>query len=415
MNRLHCSLAMLMLCSPALSVRADEPEQKPVEAAKPAEVKEVKIPGVLESAEMHEIILKPESWSSFKVEQAATHGQTIAKGSPLLKFESKDIDRKVEETQRSLRMAELSLELAKKEFETAQRLLPIDRKTAERSRDIAQQDLEYFENVSFPQSIKSTERSLNSAKYRLEYAQEELKQLEEMYLADDLTEKTEEIILTRARRDVEDAHYFYETAQIRTQRALEVELPRQREQLHTTTAKTLLETEKTLQTIDISAARKEHEFQQQQIAFDKSREEFAKLEQDRALMNIAAPAAGVVYHGQHTRGKWLAVSTLEKQLRPGGAVQPNQVLLTIVNPDTIFLRIDVPEDKLSTVAVGTKGHVVPTAFPDLKIEAEVAEISLAPIAPGTFDGRVTLKLENRPAQLMPGMACQFVVPEPPKK
>ena len=87
----------------------------------------------------------------------------------------------------------------------------------------------------------------------------------------------------------------------------------------------------------------------------------------------------------------------------------NQVIMSIVNPGPVSLLIDVPEDKLKDLAVGLEGHVVPTAFPDVKIFAKVSSISLVPISPGTFDGKVTLTLKQRPDRLMPGMTANFVV------
>jgi hypothetical protein len=56
--------------------------------------------------------------------------------------------------------------------------------------------------------------------------------------------------------------------------------------------------------------------------------------------------------------------------------------------------------------------VTPTAFPDLKLDAEVSEVSLVPISDGKFDGKVTLDVKQLPERLVPGMSCEFIVELP---
>ena len=394
--------------------KADEKKSDAKEAEKKKEdkKKELKLDGVLEAEQMTEIILRPEVWSSLKVEEAVAHGTRVKKDDQLLKLETKDIDRKIEDTRRSQYEAKLALTLAEQELEFARETFPLDRKSTTRAKEIAQQDLKYFLEVTLPESKESAERSLQTAAHRLEYVQEELDQLEKMYKEDDLTEETEEIILKRSKRDVEDSEYFLDRAKIRTEKSLNVDLPRQEEQLKLTTEKQLLETEKTLASQEINMQRKQHDFEQQQITFNRSEEQLQELLRDRNLMQVKAPAGGIVYYGQNTRGQWSQVATFEKALRPGGAVTANQVIMTIVDPSEMFLRVSVEEKNLQQVAEGTKGTVTPTAFPDLKIPAEVVEVSLVPISPGKFDCKVKLNMQDRPDRLLPGMGCEFVIELP---
>lgn len=387
----------------------DSDEKK--EEKKP-EKNELKLSGVLEAESLHEIILRPEVWSSFKVEEAVDHGTRVKADEVLIQVETKDIDRKIEDTRRDLYKSKLSLQLAEQELEFAKKTSPIDRELAERSLENAKQDLKYFLEVTLPYLKDSAERSLKRTEYNLEYNQEELTQLEKMYKADELTEETEEIILKRTRRSVEDSEYMLERAEERTQRTLEVELPRQEAQQKASTEKTILETEKSLASQEINMRRKQHDLEQQHISFDREEEALDKLLKDRNMMTIKSPADGIVYYGQHTRGKWASVATIEKQLRKGGSVTPNAVMLTVVDPSKVFVRIDVAEKNLKDLPVGTKGIVTPTAFPDLKLDAEVSEVSLVPISDGKFDGKVTLKVKQLPERLVPGMGCEFLVELP---
>ena len=381
---------------------------------KKPEKNEVKLSGVLEAENLHEIILRPESWSSFKVEEAIDHGTRVKPDEVLIQIETKDIDRKIEDSRRGLYASKLSLQLAEQELDFAKKTDPIDRELNERSLANAQQDLEYFLKVTLPYSIESAKRSLERSEFSLEYDQEELTQLEKMYKEDELTEETEEIILKRTRRNVEDSKWSLERAKERTSRTLEVELPRQEEQQKSSTQKTILTTEKSLASSEINLQRKQHDLEQQHITFDREQESLEKLLKDRNLMTVKSPAEGIVYYGQHTRGKWASVATIQKQLRKGGSVAPNAVVMTVVDPSDVFMRIDIAEKNLKDLTVGTNGIVTPTAFPDLKLKAEISEVSLVPISDGKFDGKVTLKVKDLPDRLVPGMSCEFVVKLPKK-
>lgn len=384
-------------------------ETKEGEEEKKPEKKELKLTGAFVAEEVTEIILRPETWSSWKVKEAVAHGTQVAAEDVLIEFDRKEIERKIEDSRRSQYAAGLSLKLAEEEMDFAEETYPMERKILERTSEHAKDDLTYYLEVTLPNSIESAKRSLQNTKYSLEYQQEELDQLEKMYKADELTEETEEIILLRARRDVERLKYYVEQAEERTKHTLDVSIPREKVQKVEQTEKTLLENDKNLATQEIDKRRKQHDLEQQQIAYDRAAENLEELVKDQNLMTVKSPTAGIVYYGQDTRGKWTQVATLGKQLRPGGSVSTNQVIMSIVNPESMSLLIDVPEDKLKDLSVGTEGHVTPKAFPDLKIPAKIASISLVPISPGTFDGKVTLTFDKRPERLVPGMAADFIV------
>ena len=107
----------------------------------------------------------------------------------------------------------------------------------------AEEALAYFEEVQLQQNREMAKESLQSAEFRLEYAQEELNQLEKMYEEDNLTEETEEIILKRTRRSVESAKRSLERTRLATKRTLKVTLPRSHDALKSAAKKAVLEHE----------------------------------------------------------------------------------------------------------------------------------------------------------------------------
>ena len=125
-------------------------------------------------------------------------------------------------------MSELSLALARAELKSLEKMAPLEMAAAQRAKQTAEEDLKRFLERQRPFERKSARFSLKSSEHNLEYRTEELKQLEKMYKADDLTEETEEIILKRARNDVDQAKFGLELAKSRATETLgRISLPRQ--------------------------------------------------------------------------------------------------------------------------------------------------------------------------------------------
>ncbi len=74
--------------------------------------------------------------------------------------------------------------------------------------------------------------SLRQTKQMVASYEEELKQLLQMYKADDITEDTEEIILNKQQFDVERAKFSLKRETLDHQRTKEISIPRQGSQAH---------------------------------------------------------------------------------------------------------------------------------------------------------------------------------------
>src|SRR5262249_39604729 len=129
------------------------------------------------------------------------------------------------------RLAELAVKLSEDELPLLRKGAPLELAATERGKRVADEDLKKFTSVDRALAEKAARQNLKEAKDALEYSQEELRQLEKMYRSKDLTEETEQIILRRERNRVDAARFRLETTEVRSARALEVELPRQEQTL----------------------------------------------------------------------------------------------------------------------------------------------------------------------------------------
>lgn len=393
-----------------------ENDPSTVGASKPAthEVKtsrlkiELKLSGTFESGQSAEVVLKPESWAKLEVKEAQPHGARVNKGDPLVKLDLEDLEKAIRAAEQAVTLSELGLEEAKVTLEALRETTPLDLAAAERSVKEAVADLEYFLKVTKDRSKKSAAYSLRNAQYSLEYAQEELNQLKQMYKADDITEETEEIILKRAERGVISAQFSLESRELSTKRTLETELPRQEQSLKDATKKQT--TGLARATTSLSAAIKKAEigFEKQLIAHRKTVEDLKNLKSDlKLLSSVTSPIDGFVFYGRVKKGSWAGKGTLEAALQPGGTVTPKQVFMTVVAPGAARLHTSVAEKDLFQVRAGQSGKVKATAVPDARYEARVKSVSPVPSSPGSFGCVVTVAAGDAP--ILSGMKGEITI------
>ena len=399
-----CSLIVLAIVAPASGQEeeaADAPDSHTVEAG--LFRVEVELDGVFEAMEMTEIVLRPDEWSSLVVERAVPQGTVVDAGQPIIWMETEGIDKSIRSTEFALELGRLSLDEAEASLAALEISVPLDMRAAERAKERADLELAHYNEVDEEMNRRSAEQSLRSSEYSLEYAQEELNQLEQMYLADDLTEETEEIILKRARRDVERSEFFLESARIRHERTMEEDLPLQRESVEEAAERATSSLERSRVTLPGSLQQKQIEVQKLRVAQQELEEKLEQLQQDREMLSVEAPTAGIVYYGHCDRGQWPTATTMARQLRQGGSLSANQVVMTIVAPGEAFVRVTVDEADLRFVSPGTDGAVIPTAFPDARLDASVGGVESIPVSTGKFDGKVEFVMEQGDLPIVPGM------------
>ena len=389
------------------------PPDKPAEA-KPGTCKveksvlksEATLKGVLEPEQKAEIELKLKAWSSpLKIKKIVAHGTAVKKGDALVELDMEKIDKAIKDARADHEIAQLALRVAEIDLPVLEKSLPLDMAAAERAKLHADEDLKKFLEVNRPQAEAMAEHNVKSAEHFLEYAKEELRQLQKMYRSKDLTEETEEIILKRQRHQVESGEFMLKSAVQRRDQVLKVDLPRQEEALRDGAVKQGLNLEKSRQTLPLSVSQKRLALAKQKTEFDRAEEKLKSMLADRAAMTVKAPADGVVYYGKFGKGQWSATALSVEKLHAGGSLAADEVFLTVVTPQPLVLNTAVEEKDLALFHTGLKGKATLTAFPDLKLPAELVELETVPQTPGSFRAKVAIKLGAGTEAVKPGMAC----------
>jgi multidrug efflux pump subunit AcrA (membrane-fusion protein) len=365
---------------------------------------EVALKGLFESSAMTEVSLHFDGWNPpqapLMVLSAVEPGTAVKQGEVLLSLDSERIDQVIHDLESEQRLAEMSLKLLEAEVPALEKSTPLEMAAAERARRIADEDMKRFRSEERAFEEEAIRFQVRSYQQYLEYEKEELKQLEKMYRSRDLTEETEEIILKRARFYVEMYTFYLKEAERMRDRILNIGLPRQEEALKAAVERTAADFDKARTTLPLALSQKQVALEKSRYDRTKATEKLTKLRKDRELFTVKAPCDGVVYYGRCVQGNWSGGS-MNKLLR-GGIIQPDEVVMTIVQPRPLFIRATVDEKDMAYVTAGGGCKVVPTAAPDARLDGKVEKVGIVPSG-GNFEVRVSVGPGL--LALMPGMAC----------
>jgi multidrug resistance efflux pump len=400
---------------PAAGKDADgkKPPAEKESPAKPATQKlkkgpfhiEVALDGVFEAQNQAELFVRPQEWVGLSVLKAVEHGAVVKQGDLVLAFDTEKIDRSIADLRADLDLGELSLKQAAAQLAAAEKSVPLEDQANVRNRRIAEEDLKRFEEVVKPLTAKVTEYRLTAAREALENAEEEYRQLEKMYKADDLAEETEKIVLKRAKNGVERAKLEVELAQEARAEGIEVALPRTEERTKDLTERVRIDTDLAKINLPLLAGKRRLDVEKLQLARDQGQERLKKLNADRSAMLVKAPIDGIVYYGRPVRGKWSPMTV--ETLRRGASVLPNEVFMTVVQTRPLMIRATVPESQAQRVRAGLQAVVQPVGFAGLNLSAVVHRVGAIPLGSSGFDCQLTVAGDGLTSAIVPGMNCEL--------
>lgn len=394
--RTYRSLALALPLLAAPLVRAQE-EPKEIEVKPTTFRQQVAVEGFLLPAEATAVQVDPKQWKTLLVKDFASHGAIVKKGDPIVSFDVEKLEEHVENVGRSREAARLNLERAELELAAARKLAPLDLQAAREAAERAKISLEKWKSTWRPLQIEEYERNRKAAEQQLEYAKEELRQLEVMYKADDLTEETEEIMLKRSRWAAERAEFALRQAKEESEDGLKISIPRidrERQETHDRAVIALEKTEKdhaaSLRLRELDVIEKRHAFEKEEKNFSELR---ADLDQLRA---VRAPADGRVLWGDWTGDEGPAkMAELEKKRAgaPRAFISPQDVFATIVSgvPNRIHASLSPESRRLigwrgpdaEDKPNGTRHATIETA-PDQPFAVRILSIDAQPDSQGKF-------------------------------
>jgi hypothetical protein len=382
-------------------------------AAKPATQKlkkgpfrvEVALDGIFEAQNQAELVLRPQEWATMSVLKAVEYGAVVKQGDLVLALDTEKIDRAIVDLRTEVELNELAFKQAVAQSAAAEKFAALEEQAVDRSRRITEEDWKRFQEVDKPLTVKVAEFRFKAAKEMVEYAEEEYRQLEKMYKADDLREETERIVLRRAKNNVDAAKLNFELAQAVHEEAVKFLLPRTEEKTRDQTERSRIDTEYIKLNQPLQKSKRRLEAEKLQVARDQGQEKLKKLIADREAMLVKAPIDGIVYYGRAVRGKWSALSV--ETLRRGAPILANDVFMTVVQTRPLTIRTTVPESQIQHVRAGLQAVVQPTGFAGSKLSAVVQRVGAIPMGSSGFDCQLTVASDGLTSAIVPGMNCEM--------
>jgi HlyD family secretion protein len=370
---------------------------------------DLSLEGTFTASKMEEVPLRPDSWTEYEIVEVAELGSKVHKGERLFKFDADKINDAIEDLELEQRLSELSIMRSEEELPRTEKTLKMDFEDADRSDRQAREDFQRYNDSDRPMSVKSAEFLVKYYNFNLDYEKDELDQLEKMYKADDLTEKTEEIILKRQKSAVEFAKFSLENAKLTSEEMLKIRLPRMDIQLKESLERTALAKARAKMALSLDLDRTRDELEQRKNARKRSLEKRAKLLADRELMELKSPVDGVVYYGQCVNGRFAETASLITKYQPHNNVTGGSVLMTIVQQRPLYITSTLDEGKRPDVSDDQKAKIALPSEPGDRVGGKVKSISPIPVSSGKFEIDFDVDQDEVPSWIVAGMSCKINV------
>ena len=365
----------------------------------------ITIDGVVTGRTIVELTADAKQLGGLEIQKILPSIELVKKGQPLVWFETKPLDKKMEDAETALKLAELTLKEAEFDYEAFVKSSELDLQAATRKRDRARQDYDYYQKVDRPGQLEQAEQSLISSRFSFESAREEYEQLLQMYKEDDLTEESEEIVLRRAKRSMESAGFGLKRAELRHKQTLETTIPRQDIDQKDAQTRAMMEFAKASQSIRTAQAKRKLEIQQSRRSFARQKADFETMQSERSKVVINSPINGIFVHGALENGRLPAKPV---KLKAKSAVTGSQVLGTVVGIDGLQIVLDLTAEQHGKVKKGADCKIELAGQPGQPVKGRLAGLAGLPYAANKFRGGVAV-LENVPpsAMLAP---CKVTLP-----
>ncbi len=396
-------LTLLCLFGTALPLLADEQPKTHTVAAGPVEMI-LELDGVVTAKAFQPIRYEGKVLRELKIKQVAAHGSRVRQGAVLVEPDTEDIEKDLADRKLAVKLGAVELKLAELKLAHAEQTQPRQIEKLKIALERVAADLNQFLEKGKALAIADAKESMLSGQDRLAYARETLKQLQQMYKADDLTEETEEIILRRTQDDLRRAEHALARIAEKSRVALEHTIPRREQDARRAVGDAELALKQAQQSAELTLQEQRLNLEKKRVAQEKAERDLKDALADFKKQTIAAPADGIVYHGEFDqRGVWKGAGN-NAALKPASTIAADKIVMTLLPEMKTGVVAAIPEKQLAHVMKDDSPvTVLPAAYPHRRLSGTLNALPVLPRSDGTFGGTITLAEDDL---LAPGMTCK---------
>ncbi len=392
------ALTILAATTPALA-QDDAPAEEAfelVQAEQTGFTAEVRGTARYTADPLGEVRFEPDAYSGRLVvaEVFKDHGR-VSPGEAILRLEAEDMAEQLEEAQRAADRAQQRLAWAQDELRMARVEHEINEEKRALSMADALEDFERWNAFEKDDSYLSTEMGMARFEARVADEQEELRQLEQLYEGARLASRTQDVVLERARRSLEQSLLQLEINRRAHRTAMETTLPRRERDIENRMRWLDVQNAHAVARAAVAMIRQEQEVESAERAAEQAAEHLAELQADAESLEIKAGHAGVM----------TALS-----VRAGDSVSARQVLAQLQSQDAGTMQMSINADDLRVVREG--GTVAIRWRPFGEIETTGTVRTIAWVGQGSGDNTsysVLLDVDEVASVIRPGMLADITV------
>jgi HlyD family secretion protein len=282
-----------------------------------------------------------------------------------VRFDTEPLEKALDEARVNVDHAQRRLKIAQAEQKVLQEDNITRLEQSQKARERAQKELEIWDKYDGPDMLRQAELGLQQREFSLADQKQELAQLEEMYSGTHLAQETKDIVLDRARRGVMMSEEYFKLAKHDDVISRQYRHPMQDMQVRDGVKWSLEDEAHAKINVVTTEDRKSMELEGAERALKDAQERLADLEADRALLEVKAPADGVM----------TAID-----LDPRDTVNARQTICEVLDPAKLVVKFAAHPEDLRVLAP-VEGEAVRQValrlpdFPEVMLSGSIIEMA----------------------------------------
>jgi len=380
-----------------LKAAETEPTDAAAKAAKPTVVtvergpfrRTLEAEAVLVPAHASALSIQPERYEGkLRVVSVVGHGEAVKQGEVVLRLDDEQISEAVRQAEWTVRTEELNLHKERLQHEEWESRSRFELEEVEKNLHFARRKLDGYREVQLPLNRRDEAAQVRAYLHRITDQEEEIAQLGKMYKEDELTEETEEIVLERAKRQLEEVRESLERFRARRAFLHEFEEPRTLHGLEHAVEQAERKLRDAEREKRAGGELQRIRVEQAEGRLARARKKLEGLQRDLAAFALKSPMDGVVLHGDFVSttapdGTTGSKPTL-KPLRAGDVAQPRQVILSVASAGALVAQFHVAPKDRYVLKAGMAATLLPSALPGVALAASVGRLGKFQRSDGTW-------------------------------
>ncbi|GEM_PF-1650690 len=329
---------------------------------------------------------------SAEIAEVLVRSGMVRKGDVILRLDTTDIDEAIEDAEIAVKENDVRLDIAARNRRIDDESMEISMERTRLTDEQAQRDLKLFEQFRSEMMKTRRKMSLEYSQYRVEDADEELKQLQDMYGDTTLADQTKDIVLNRAKRSLDQTQRSFAMEKTDYKLFQDYDFPEQERKIRDSARWKKTDLEHAEVRHQLKMMRRELDMAKEHRTKKELQDRLDELKGDREHFVVKAPIDGIM-----TR----------IDLEPGDDVGMQQNLAQVHDPTRMALKGSIDAGDLNIVTEGMQVSVDVDAFPGLELDGSIRSIGLIGAPSGSSTSfPIEVDLQKLDPRLRLGLSCR---------